>query len=188
MAGKMEASFDIRADLKLRDCTLGDADIIAEIYNTYIRKGGSTMDTQLRSREDVVQQIEGFHQRETIMMLERAEDNHVLGWGLIKRNSDLMGFRVSCETSIYIQADQLGKGYGTYLKKAVLERCRSMGYHHIVAKIFASNTTSINYNKRLGYEIVGRQREIGYRDGKWQDVVIMQLILDDVPPFKPELG
>ena len=42
-----------------------------------------------------------------------------------------------------------------------------------------NNVASIEYNKRLGYEVVGVQKEIGIIDCRWQDVVIMQLVLDD---------
>ncbi len=34
---------------------------------------------------------------------------------------------------------------------------------------------------RLDYAVVGTQRQVGYQDGRWQDVVILQLILEDVP-------
>ena len=52
-----------------------------------------------------------------------------------------------------------------------------------MAKVWADNKASIEYNKKLGYEIVGKQREIGFVNGKWRDIIIMQLILDDVPPY-----
>ena len=47
----------------------------------------------------------------------------------------------------------------------------------MVAKIYAKNEASIEYNRKLGYEIVGTQKEIGYVGGEWLDVTIMQLII-----------
>ncbi|MCB0644269.1 MAG: GNAT family N-acetyltransferase, partial [Phaeodactylibacter sp.] len=70
------------------------------------------------------------------------------------------------------------KGYGTRMKLFLIERCRELEYHHLVAKIFATNTASIEYNRKLGYEIVGQQREIGFKNGMWMDIVIMSLLLD----------
>ena len=169
----------------IRDCTIDDAATISVIYNEHIRGGGSTMDTELKTTEGITAMIRGFNERETILMME--EDNEVVGWGIIKRYSERLGYRVCCETSVYLRGDQLRKGYGTRMKLALIDRCKAWGYHHLVAKIFAVNESSIEYNRRLGYEVVGRQREIGLRDGKWQDVVIMQLILDDVPPYRPDL-
>jgi hypothetical protein len=32
--------------------------------------------------------------------------------------------------------------------------------------------------------MVGIQREIGFKNGHWQDVAILQLVLDDVLPAK----
>ena len=170
----------------IRDCTVADAQAIARIYNEHIPAGASTMDTEPKTVEDMTALIQGFNDRETILMLE--DDGDILGWGIIKRYSDRIGYRVSCETSVFLRGDQIRKGYGTRMKLALIDRCKEWGYHHLVAKIIAANENSISYNERLGYEVVGRQREIGFRDGKWQDVVIMQLILNDVPPYQPESG
>jgi len=63
------------------------------------------------------------------------------------------------------------------MKKWIIEKCKELGYHHLVAKIFASNKASIEYNRKLGYEIVGTQNKIGFVDGEWQDVTIMQLLI-----------
>jgi len=53
-----------------------------------------------------------------------------------------------------------------------------------VAKITAANDASVRFHLRHGFERVGTQREIGHLKGAWQDVVILQRILDagDPPP------
>lgn len=37
---------------------------------------------------------------------------------------------------------------------------------------------SILYNQKLGYTIVGTQKAIGFRNGKWLDIVIMQYVIE----------
>jgi phosphinothricin acetyltransferase len=175
-----------QTDIRIRDCTVADSPVIADIYNAYIRQGGATMDTREKSTADMERQIQGFDERETILIMERG--SKVLGWGIIKRYSDRVGYRVCCETSVYLRIDELRKGLGTRMKLALIERCKQYGYHHLVAKIFAENEASIEYNRRLGYEVVGRQNQIGYLKGEWKDIVIMQLILSDVPPYRPDLA
>ena len=59
-----------------------------------------------------------------------------------------------------------------------MQVCKDLNYRHLVAKILGDNQSSIAYNQRLGYTIVGTQKEVGFRDGKWQDVVIMQYLID----------
>ncbi len=167
----------------LRICSTTDAAAIAEIYNESIIAGDATMDGEPKSADYFSALITNFDPRETILILE--DEGMIVGWGIIKKYSDRSGYRFCCETAVYLRRGLMRRGYGSRIKLALIEKCREMGYHHMVAKIFADNTASIAYNEKLGYEIVGRQREIGFKNGRWQDIVIMQLILDDVPPEIP---
>jgi len=161
--------------MKFRVADITDAEAVMEIYNEHISVGNSTMDQQPKSLREIEVWFKGFWERELIVLLEEAD--YVLGWGIIKRYSDREGYAKACETAIYLRANERRKGYGTLIKKWIIEKCRELGYHHLVAKIFSSNTASIEYNKKLGYELVGTQKEIGYVKGQWQNVTIMQLII-----------
>ena len=72
-----------------------------------------------------------------------------LGWAIIKRYSDREGYRFAAETAVYLDPAHLGKGYGKQMKRFLIDESRAMGYHHLVAKIFATNEVSIAYNLRL---------------------------------------
>ncbi|RMG62392.1 MAG: N-acetyltransferase family protein [Bacteroidetes bacterium] len=148
---------------------------IAEIYNQYILRGNATMDETLKTAADIGGWVEKFHAREALYVQTLADQ--VIGWGIIKRYSDREGYRFAAETAVYLHADHLGQGHGSTLKRFLIEESRRLNYHHLVAKIFADNQVSIDYNLKLGYTIVGRQKEIGYKNGRWMDVVILQLIL-----------
>ncbi len=155
-----------------------DSQAIADIYNESIVQGGITMDTSLKNAEDIRSLVKKFNSRE--IMLVAQEGEQVIGWGVIKSYSDRWGYRVCCETSTYISLKETGKGYGSQLQKELLEQVAELGYHHVVAKIMASNQGSINFHKRFGFEVVGVQKEIGFMEGSWHDVMIMQLILPHV--------
>ena len=158
----------------IREATLDDCAVIASIYNEHIKNGGSTMDRELKSPEHIAKWMNDFSERELIQCLEM--EGEVVGWGIIKRYSDREGYKYACETAVYLRSDKLRMGLGTKIKRSIIEKCRELDYHHLVAKIFTSNKASIEYNRKLGYEVVGNQREIGNIDGKWLDVTIMQLI------------
>lgn len=162
-------------ELSIETATEAAYQAIADIYNEYILAGTATMEEEPYTTARVKAWIEGFNEREKILVVKKA--GTIIGWGVIKRYSDREGYRTTCETSVYFTENETGKGYGTMLKKRMLEECKQLGYHHIVGKIWATNTASIEYNKKLGYKIVGTQKEIGWRDGKWIDVVIMQCII-----------
>jgi L-amino acid N-acyltransferase YncA len=162
-------------NLLLRTANFADTQSVADIYNQYIKNGLSTMDRELKTADDIQSWLESFSDRETLLVLEK--NDQIIGWGIIKKYSEREGYRYACETAVYLDAGEVGQGYGTFIKKAIIERCREMDYHHLVAKIFSDNKGSIVYNQKLGYEIVGEQKEIGERNGEWMNVTIMQLLL-----------
>ncbi len=186
MTSAGESCAEASAEYIIRDGTVDDCPAIAEIHNEWILRGGATMELEETTAESVAETMRFFGRRETFLVLERK--GRILGWGVIKKYSDRAGYRVCGETSVFLHPDQTGSGLGTMLKKAVIERCRSYGYHHLVARIRAENEGSIEYNRKLGYTVVGIQKEVGHCQGRWRDVCIMQLILEDVPPFEPERG
>jgi len=161
--------------LTIRAARNSDAGIIATIYNEHIDSGQSTMDRSHKKAKDVVTWLSGFNKKEFLAILE--DDASIVGWGIIKRYSDREGYCCTAETAVYLKSEYLGMGYGSYLKKWLIETCRKLGYHHLVAKIFSTNTASIIYNMKLGYELVGVQREVGKIEGQWVDVTILQLVL-----------
>lgn len=160
---------------KIRKGTLKDCEVISSINNEHISAGGSSMVTTPCSANYFKQMMKSFNDRELIECLE--VDGEVVGYGLIKRYSDREGYKTTCETAIYLRSSMLRMGLGSKMKLSLIERCKEFGYHHLVAKIFSSNVASIEYNRQLGYEVVGVQKEIGNINGKWLDVIIMQLIL-----------
>ncbi len=166
--------------MTIRDFQLSDAQAVAEIYNQHTMAYTATMDAVIRTAADIEGWYHKFGERELLKVGE--VDGEIVGWGIIKKYSDRVGYRTTCETAVYFKNSATGKGYGTQMKKLLIEVCKEFKYHHLVAKIWASNTASIEYNRKQGYEIVGTQKEVGYLNGKWIDVTIMQLILKDVPP------
>ena len=150
---------------------------IAAIYNESILAGSATMEERLYTKEMIAAWVKKFNEREQlyVMLLE----NDVIGWGIIKRYSDREGYRFACETAVYLTENQLRKGLGSSMKRFLLKQAQELGYRHLVAKIFADNKGSIAYNQKLGYTIVGRQEKIGFKQGRWIDVVIMQYIIEE---------
>jgi len=166
--------------MQIRPYLTKDFQAIADIYNEAIALGGVTMDIHPYQPQDIAAIVKKFHDRETILVAQ--QDEQVFGWGIIKRYSDRPGYLVCCETSIYLSFAATGRGYGSLLQNALLEKVKAFGYHHVVAKILATNPQSIKFHEKFGFEMVGIQKEIGYYQGKWLDVAIMQLIFPDITP------
>lgn len=162
--------------MTIRSATSADAAVIASILNASIRAQDSLMIETPVTAEDIAAEMTGFSAREGYLVLD--VEGVVVGWGVLKRYSRRSGYRFAGETSVYLRRDRRGRGHGTRLQRALLDLAREHGYHHLVAKIWASNAASIAMHEKLGFEVVGIQREIGYVDGRWRDVAIMQCLLE----------
>lgn len=163
-----------------------DAAAIAHIYNQYVARGNATMDMIPWTVEAVEARIEALEARECLLVACQADQ--VVGWGVVKKYSPRQGYRVCCETSVFVDATHTGQGLGSLLVTALFERCRQFGYRHAVAKIHASNENSIQFHRRHGFEMVGVQREIGFIRDHWLDVAIMQRIFPEVAPPEDEIS
>lgn len=162
--------------IEILEAASADFHTIAMIYNEFISLGTATMDETLKTTDDILGWVQKFHKREKLYVIK--ENDITIGWGIIKRYSDREGYRFACETAVYITASKLGMGYGTRMKKHLIKICKKLNYKHLIAKIFANNEGSIAYNLKLGYTVVGTQKQIGFKNNQWQDVAIMQYIIE----------
>jgi len=162
-------------DPVVRRASETDAAEIASVYNESILARDSTMDTQPRSEADVRALLRALDPREAVLVLE--SDSRVEGWGIVKRYSDRPGYRVACETSVYLYRNVLRRGWGRRIQYALFQFAEESGYHHMVAKIWAANRASIAFHEACGFELVGIQKEIGLVGDIRRDVAIMQRLL-----------
>ena len=149
---------------------------IAAIYAESVAANDSTMVEGPVSAGTIAEMIGKQEASEETWVVDL--DQRVIGWGQIRRYSGRHGYRFAGETSLFLNREHLGRGLGTAMQRKLINRCSELGYHHLVVRIFADNEPSINLHRKLGYEMVGVQREIGFKQGRWQDVAIMGLVTD----------
>ncbi|MGV4878675.1 N-acetyltransferase family protein [Acetobacter indonesiensis] len=88
------------------------------------------------------------------------------------------GYRHTIEHSVYVRADQRGKGIGKALMLALIDRAKELGKHVMVAGIEAKNTASIQLHEKLGFEHAGLLKQVGTKFDAWLDLAFLQLTLD----------
>ncbi|QDT08330.1 GNAT family N-acetyltransferase [Planctomycetes bacterium K23_9] len=150
-----------------------DAQQIAAIYNHYIEIGEATFDRDPWTAARVTELLSaplpnGWYVAD--------HDGQIIGWSSARQFSDRHGYRLSCETAIYLSTDAIGRNVADLLQQQIDQHCRQNQLHHAVAKIIATNDRSLAFHYRHGYELVGTQKEIGHLNGQWSDVTILQKI------------
>lgn len=164
----------------VRLATIADASAIASIYNETIEMRDATMVLDTVSDQEMASKIDTLHDRETLLLIEDADS--ILGWGIVKFYSDRPGYARTCETSVFLRRSQTGKGLGSRLQEALLRAAKQAGFHHVLVRIWAANASSIAMHAKFGFTIVGTQNEVGFVDGSWVDVTIMQCLLTGSVP------
>jgi len=88
------------------------------------------------------------------------------------------GYRHTCESSVYVAADAQRRGVGRELMMRVIDECQRLGKRQMLAVIGDSaNAASIGLHSALGFVSAGIFKNIGYKFGRWVDVVLMQRAL-----------
>lgn len=90
---------------------------------------------------------------------------------------DRDAYRFTVETGIYISPAYQGRGVGRALYRALFERLRAAGFHQVVAGITLPNEASVRLHEAVGFQYVGRFREVGWKFDRWHDVGWWELTL-----------
>jgi phosphinothricin acetyltransferase len=100
-------------------------------------------------------------------------------------------YRYTVEDSVYVAPDAQGRGVGRAALGAVLAACEGLGMRQVVAVIGDSgNAGSLALHRALGFERKGVGAGLGYKHGRWVDIVWMQKALNggaDRAPDAPGL-
>jgi phosphinothricin acetyltransferase len=100
--------------------------------------------------------------------------NRVIGFGALSPFRKWGAYKYSAENSLYVVSDCRGQGIGKQLLAHLIDAARDRDLHTLVAGIDASNDASIRLHRALGFEQVALFREVGFKFGRWLDLVFMQ--------------
>jgi L-amino acid N-acyltransferase YncA len=102
-------------------------------------------------------------------------DGEVVGYSYATEYHSRSGYRHTIEDSVYVAEGLGGQGIGSALLQALISRCETGPWRQMVAYIGNSaNTASIRLHQRNGFRMVGTLGSVGFKLGRWVDVVLMQ--------------
>jgi len=164
------------ADVTLRLAAVGDAEAIRAIYNREVSGSTVTFDLVPRTSEEQREWLAehgGAHP--AIVALDAAGD--VVGFGSLSPYRPRPAYATSVEDSVYVHHERRGQHIGRLLLEELVRVGRTHGFHTVIARIVGDHNASIGLHQACGFEVVGREREIGRKFGRWLDVVLMQRML-----------
>lgn len=161
----------------VRPATCEDLPAILEIYNEAVLNTTATYDYEPRTLEHRRAWFDDHVQHNYPVFVAANEAGRIVGWSSLNRYHDRMGYRFTAENSIYVAADQRGRGVGKRLMPPLIEGACQRGLHAILAGIDAQNEASIRLHAAFGFQRVAHFKQVGFKFGRWLDVIYMQLLL-----------
>lgn len=166
--------------MHIRDAEITDLETIADIYNDAVTRTTAIWnDTVVDVDDRAVWMAERL--RAGFPVIVAADESGVLGYATFGAWRPHDGYRFTVEHSVYVRADQHGRGIGTALMHELIARARTLGAHVMIAAVESGNAGSIALHERLGFTEVGRLPQVGAKFGRWLDLTLLQLMLDDIP-------
>ena len=106
------------------------------------------------------------------------EDDQVIGFASFGDFRAWPGYRFTVEHTVHVHASWRGKGVGSALVQALIPRAEALGKHVMIGGIDAENVASLRFHERLGFERVAHFKEVGFKFGRFLDLVFVQRVID----------
>ena len=161
--------------MEVRLATRDDAEAIRQIYNLEVTTSTATFDLVPRSLEEQRRWLTERSGARAVLVAERG--GAVCGFGSLSPWRDRPAYATTVEDSVYVHRDHHGQGVGRTLLDELIATATAHGFHACMARIVGGHDASIALHAACGFEVVGTEREVGRKFGRWLDVVLMERLL-----------
>jgi L-amino acid N-acyltransferase YncA len=158
----------------LRPALAADAPSLAAIYGDACLHGSGTFEEIPPAPEEMAKRLATI--REKGLPYYVAElDGAVAAYAYASPFRPRTGYRYTAEDSVYVAPSAKGRGLGRLLLTQVIADCEALQLRQLMAVIGGSeNTASIALHRSLGFEPKGVVTGVGFKLGRWMDIVMMQ--------------
>ena len=161
--------------MHIRIAKADDNEAIRSIYNAEVATATTTFEIVERTVEDQLQWFNDHRGPHAVLVAD--DDGAVVGYGSLSPYRHRAGYKTTVEISVYVDSSTRGKGVGRALLNELIDLARAQGFHSALSVIVGSNEASIGLHESCGFALVGIEREVGRKFGKWLDVALMQKML-----------
>ena len=120
-------------------------------------------------------------------LVAETESAGIVGYAYASAFRPRPGYRFTAEDSVYVAPDAGGRGVGHALLGGIIDRCQAMGLRQLLAVIGDSgNAASIGVHRGHGFDLVGVAPGVGFKHGRWVDIVWMRRALNDGDRSAPD--
>jgi L-amino acid N-acyltransferase YncA len=171
-------------DFLIRDADpTRDAAACAVIYAPHVEGSPVSFEERPPDAAEMAARIKRYSADHAWLVAER--EGEVVGYAYATAFNERPAYRWSTSVSVYVDEGARSEGVGRSLYEALFDLLRERGFRMACAGITLPNEASCGLHESLGFELVGVNREIGWKQGAWRDVGWYQLELAPAPEGPP---
>lgn len=169
----------------IRLTTLEDSSSILDIYAPFINHTPVTFECGVPSVHEFCKRIDIISGTYPWIVCEFNDS--IAGYAYASQYNDRVAYQWSVNLSVYIKDEYRRKGVASALYTTLFELLRLLGYFSAYAAITLPNIKSEKFHRSFEFKPVGIYHNVGYKLGKWHDVIWYELPLQDFSeaPMKP---
>ena len=153
--------------MRIRAAKPADAAQIMPIWNKVIRETTITFNPT----EKTVEEVAALIAQDCLVWDDTGQ---VLGFARYFPFRGGDGYQFTAEHTVMIRDDAHGRGVGRGLMEALSAQAKAAGKHHMIAGCSGEHPAAIGFHTRLGFQKVATLPEVGFKFGRWIDLVLMQ--------------
>ena len=164
-------------NLKIKNLSNKDIKGVNKLYNKYISETAFTFDIKEKSYEEKKEWANSFTKDSPYQCLVAYDGNNLIGFVSSRPFREKEAYFSSVETSVYIDEDYIGNGYGKILLDELFKRIDRFGVLRAYAFITKPNEMSEKLHNSIGFEAIGTLTKVGKKFDKYWDVGVFELSL-----------
>lgn len=152
----------------IRNVRAEDGAALAAIYNPYITDLVTSFEIKPVTADEMAERIRRITEHYPWLVYEL--EGEIVGYAYASRWKEREAYHYCAETTIYLRTGEEGKGIGTLLYQALLDRLPAHGVKVAIGCIALPNDGSVALHEKLGFQKVGHFPAVGYKFDDWIDI------------------
>jgi phosphinothricin acetyltransferase len=171
--------------MTIRQASGVDLAAIDDIYNHYVTTSTATFQVDPTTPEERRAWFAAHGPDHPVLVFEdpaqsrgpRVAGGRIRGWASLNPYHPREAYGHTVELSVYVRDGHHRHGVGRALVTEILELARVAQHHVVLAQVCADQDASLALHRSLGFREVGRLREVGFKFGRWLDIVLFDRML-----------
>ncbi|CAM2157371.1 Phosphinothricin N-acetyltransferase [Pararobbsia alpina] len=158
----------------IRPASAADIASICKIYGYYVTHTAISFEIEPPTTSVMLQRYEEVISTGAPYLVATRDDD-VIGFAYAGAYKSRAAYRHTVEHSVYLAADSSGRGIGRLLLERLIEACVEAGFREMIATIAGDdNHASVRLHERCGFLPAGKLKNVGFKQGRWLDVTLLQ--------------